>query len=166
MAHPLVTQLYFTRSEFVRCLKDVSAHDAQQRLPPMNCLSWIVGHLANHEHFLWVEAAQGRIVVDGLNKLVGFGSPPSTPPLTDMWDAWQRITVAADAYLETISADTVDEYLSFQGKPMREPVGKMLLRNTYHYWFHIGEAHAIRQQLGHKDLPDFVGNMSQVNYRE
>ncbi len=35
----------------------------------------------------------------------------------------------------------------------------------YHYWFHIGKAHAIRQQLGHTDLPQFVGDMSKVLYR-
>ena len=31
--------------------------------------------------------------------------------------------------------------------------------NQYHYWFHLGESHAIRQMLGHEDLPQFVGNM-------
>ena len=34
----------------------------------------------------------------------------------------------------------------------------------YHYWFHIGEAHAVRQMLGHVDLPDFVGDMSAVRF--
>ena len=33
------------------------------------------------------------------------------------------------------------------------------------YWFHLGEAHAIRQMLGHRDLPQFVGDMSGVGYR-
>ena len=41
----------------------------------------------------------------------------------------------------------------------------MLQRNFYHYWFHIGEAHAIRQMLGHQDLPQFVGDMSSAVYR-
>ena len=36
----------------------------------------------------------------------------------------------------------------------------MLLRNVYHYWFHTGEAHAVRQSLGHQGLPEFVGDMS------
>ncbi len=34
----------------------------------------------------------------------------------------------------------------------------------YHYWLHIGEGHAIRQQLGHVDLPQFVGDMSEALY--
>ena len=41
MTHPLVTQLYFARSEFVRCLEGVSAADAVRRLPPLNYLSWM-----------------------------------------------------------------------------------------------------------------------------
>jgi hypothetical protein len=35
----------------------------------------------------------------------------------------------------------------------------------YHYWFHTGEAHAIRQMLGHRDLPQFVGDMAAAVYR-
>lgn len=45
-----------------------------------------------------------------------------------------------------------------------EDVGTSLLRNIYHYWFHIGEAHAIRQALGHAGLPQFVGDLSAVRY--
>jgi hypothetical protein len=41
----------------------------------------------------------------------------------------------------------------------------MLLRNIYQYWMHPGEAHAIRQMLGHADLPQFVGDMSEALYR-
>ena len=37
--------------------------------------------------------------------------------------------------------------------------------HQYHYWFHTGEAHAIRQMLGHQDLPQFVGEMSSALYR-
>jgi hypothetical protein len=37
---------------------------------------------------------------------------------------------------------------------------------TYHYWYHLGEALAVRQMLGHRDLPDFVGDIdSQAPYR-
>ena len=36
--------------------------------------------------------------------------------------------------------------------------------HQYHYWFHTGEAHAIRQQLGDGELPQFVGDMSAAMY--
>ena len=164
MTHPLVTQLYFARSEFVRCLDGLSAEDAIVRIQPMNCISWIIGHLAWHEQYLWVGAAQNRSVVDGLHKLVGYGQPASTPPLEEMWAAWRAITAAGDDFLDTIDNDQIETHLEWEGEPLRESIGKSLLRNTYHYWFHIGEAHAIRQSLGHGALPDFVGNMDDVKF--
>ncbi len=165
MAHFLVDQLRFARSEFVRCLEGVSAEDACRRLEPMNCISWIVGHLANQEHRYWVILGQGQDLAPGLNDLVGYGKPASTPPLNEMWDVWHTVTVAADRYLDTLTQGLLQTHFERQGKPVPESVGTMLLRNLYHYWYHLGEGHAIRQMLGHPDLPQFVGNMSQAAYR-
>ena len=163
--HPLVTQLRFTRSEFVRCLEGVPPEDACRRLGPMNCLSWIVGHLASQEHFLWIEMAQGQNIAPGLRQLVGFRQPASTPPWEEMWALWHTITDAADRYLDTIATEMLSTHLVRQDERTFEDVGTSLLRNIYHYWFHLGEAHAIRQMLGHADLPQFVGDMSEVLYR-
>jgi hypothetical protein len=30
-----------------------------------------------------------------------------------------------------------------------------------HYWFHMGESQAIRQMLGHTNLPQFVGDIGE-----
>jgi uncharacterized damage-inducible protein DinB len=151
-------QLRFTRSEFARCMEGVSAEDAVKRVGPMNCLSWMVGHLASQEQGYWVLLAQDRTVVPDLHKLVGSGKPASTPPLDEMWAAWRTITEAADLYLETLTTAQLSERLFWMGEPRTESIGTMLLRNIYHYWFHTGEAHAVRQQLGHKNLPEFVGS--------
>jgi hypothetical protein len=70
--HPLVTQLSFTRSEFLRCLKDVSPEDAVRRVLPLNCISWIIGHLANQEQSYWVLMAQKKLTIPDLNDGVGF----------------------------------------------------------------------------------------------
>lgn len=40
-----------------------------------------------------------------------------------------------------------------------QTVGSVLRRITYHYWYHTGETQAIRQMLGHKDLPEYVGDI-------
>jgi uncharacterized damage-inducible protein DinB len=171
MPHLLVAQLRFARSELVRCLDGISAEDAVRRLSPMsgigamNCISWIVGHLANQENAYWVLVAQGQQLVLGLNELVGFGKPASTPPLDEMWAAWQEVTAAADRYLETLTPEIMVTHFERHGKPVPENVGTLLLRNIDHYWFHTGEAHAIRQMLGHKNLPDFVGDISVAAYR-
>lgn len=163
--HPLVTQLRFARSELARCLEGITTDDAVKRMLPMNCISWIVGHLANQEQAYWILIAQDKIVVAGLNDLVGFGKPASTPPLVDMLDAWKIVTMAADNYLNALTTEKMQEHLLWKGQPRPESIGTMLLRNTYHYWFHIGEAHAIRQMLGHPNLPQFVGDMSSALYR-
>ena len=165
MIHPLVTQLRFTRNEFKRCLEGISAEEAIKRFMPMNCLSWIIGHLASQEHYLWLEHAQGRSISPDLQDLVGFQRPASTPPLEAMWEEWRAITSEADKFLDSINEDTVVKDLVWQGKEISEDVGTSLLRNIFHYWFHMGEAHAIRQLLGHDQLPSFVGDMSSVRHR-
>lgn len=164
MVHPLVTQLWFARSEFVRGLEEVSPEDAVRRLEPINSLSWIVGHLASQENFLWVKLAQDIDLAPDLHKVVGSGRPASTPPWEEMWERWREITETADQYLTTITPDTLSAHLSWRGKQMSEDVGASLLRNIYHYWFHLGEAHAIRQMLGHTDLPEYVGEMSAIQH--
>ena len=163
--HPLVTQLHFARSEFVRCLEDVSAEDAIRRLEPMNCISWIVGHLANQEHRYWVVFAQGHNLAPDLQPLVGYGQPASTPPLGDMWETWRLVTREADKFLDPLTTETLLTHFVWKGKPVQESIGTLLYRNIFHYWFHMGEAHAIRQMLGHGELPQFVGDMSRALYR-
>ncbi len=165
MTHPLVTQLHFARSEFMRCLEGLSDEDARKRLLPMNCISWMIGHLAVQEQFYWIYLAQGKVIKPKLYELVGYGRPASTPPLDEMLEAWQAITAVADDYLTTLTTEPLTTHLTQGETESRESVGTMILRTTYHYWFHTGEAHAIRQQLGHGELPQFVGNMETAVYR-
>ena len=162
--HFLVNQLHFARSEFVRCLEGVSGEDAVRRVMPMNCISWMVGHLANQEHRYWVILAQQREVAIGLYELVGYGQPASTPLLQDMWAAWHRVTSEADKYLATLTPAIMQEFLLRDGKPVNESIGTLLMRNIYHYWYHTGEASAVRQLLGHANVPEFVGDMSTAAY--
>ena len=163
--HPLVVQLRFARSELVRCLEGVSEEDGWKRLLPMNSISWMIGHLSNQEHWYWVRFPQGKDVAAGLEELVGYGRPASTPSLAEMWETWHTVTAVADEYLNTLTPAQLQTFFTWKGKQRAESVGTMLLRNIYHYWFHIGEAHAVRQQLGHPDLPQFVGSMETAVYR-
>ncbi len=163
--HPLVTQLRFARSEFARCLSGVSETDAIRRVHSLNCLSWIVGHLANQENYLWVKFAQGKELFPELNDLTGFRKPPSTPPLEQMKHAWEVITRTADPYLDTLEPAVMTRFFQWQGKPVPDNIGTLLMRNTYHYWFHTGQALIVRKLLGHSSLPEFVGDMTGVAYR-
>jgi hypothetical protein len=155
MSHFLVAQLRFTRSEWRRGLEGVTPEEALQRFMPMNSISWMIGHLANQEHRYWVVLAQGYEIAPELRRF-GFGQPASTPPLPEVWAAWQAVTEAADRYLDTLMPEALMAHLQHEGEPVPESVGTMLLRNIYHYWYHLGEALAVRQMLGHTDLPQFV----------
>jgi hypothetical protein len=164
MIHPLVSQLHFTRSEYARCFEGIPPTDTSRRVEPLNSLSWAVGHLALQEHFYWVQLAQGKNIAPGLRERVGFRQPPSTPPWDEMWALWHAITKAADEYLQNLAPQDLVKRFEYEGKLLDEPVGTLLLRNTYHYWFHLGKAHAIRQMMGHTDLPVYVGNVASASY--
>jgi uncharacterized damage-inducible protein DinB len=163
--HLLVTQLRFARSEFKRCLEGISDEDARRRINPMNCMSWIIGHLANQEHRYWVGLAQQKNIAPALNDLVGYGKPASTPALADMWETWQKVTTIADQYLDTLTPEIMQSYLLRDGKPVDENIGTLLMRNIYHYWYHTGEASSIRQMLGHANVPEFVGDFGAALYK-
>jgi hypothetical protein len=80
MTHPLVLQLRFTRSEFQRGLKGLGDAEARQRMLPMNCISWNIGHLAWQEQRYWLFRGQDMILLPELNELVGSGCPPAPRP--------------------------------------------------------------------------------------
>jgi uncharacterized damage-inducible protein DinB len=167
MVHPLVEQMRFARAELRRALAGVTDDEARTRLGPMNSISWIICHLAGHERRYWLVRAQG--ITDQVTKLEvwgAYGKPATTPPLDAAWRAWEASTAAVDPYLDALTTETLGEFLVVDGKQLPESIGTMLQRLIYHYWFHIGEATAIRQTLGHANLPEFVGPMGeQAPYR-
>jgi uncharacterized damage-inducible protein DinB len=165
MTHLLVSQLRFARSEFRRALEGVTAEEAVRRFMPMNSISWMVGHLANQENRYWVNLGQGKTLAPGLNDLVGYHKPASTPALDEMWVVWGEITTAADAFLDTLTPEKLSTFFIWKDKPVQESIGTLLQRNIYHYWYHTGESAAVRQMLGHTDLPEFVGDMSAAIYQ-
>ena len=67
MAHPLVAQLRFARSEFVRGLDGVSEADGLVRQLPMNSLGWMVGHMANQaREFMMIDVVVLSIIIYAL----------------------------------------------------------------------------------------------------
>jgi hypothetical protein len=75
------------------------------------------------------------------------------------------VTEAADEFLAGLTPEGLERHLERKGRVLEESVGTLLMRSVYHYWFHTGEAHAIRQMLGHGDLPQFAGDISKAAYR-
>lgn len=92
-----------------------------------------------------------------IDKNFANGAPASTPPLEEVLSAWQAITAAADSWLDTLTSSKLQKQVINNGKQIAYIYGNLLQRVIYHYWYHIGENLAIRQQLGHNRLPQFVG---------
>lgn len=166
MAHPLVNQLRFTRSEFMSAVRGVSDADARRRLLPMNAIGWNIGHLAWQEQRYFLTYAQGQTPLPDIAEEFAVGAPGTTPELERVLSAWQQITAAADPWLDTLTAERLQDRVMHRGKPTARVYGNLLQRVIYHYWYHTGETMAIRQQLGHAKLPQFVGNIDdQAPYR-
>jgi hypothetical protein len=157
MPHPLVLQLRFTRSEFLRGLDGLSEADAVRRVGRLNSISWNVGHLAWQEQRYWFFRLQGTQPWPAIQEQFAYGCPPSTPPLAEMLAAWRTITTAADPFLDTL---TTDDLLAHHPVDVDFfTAGNLMQRVIYHYWYHTGENQAIRQVLDHAGLQDFVGNI-------
>ena len=159
MVHPLIEQLRFTRREWLRGLDGISDEDAARHFGPMNCISWTVGHLAWHEQRYWLQRAQGQVLFPALNEEFAYGAPMSTPILSEMLEIWRTVTQAAEPFLDSLTTQSLQADLLHKGKAVGQSYGSALRRITYHYWYHTGEIQAMRQMLGHADLPEYVGDI-------
>jgi DinB superfamily len=81
VAHPLVAQLRFTRSEWLRGLRGVTEAEGPRRFQPMNSIGWTVAHLAWQEQRYWLTRANGPTPHPKLNQIAPNGGPASTPSL-------------------------------------------------------------------------------------
>lgn len=159
MPHPFVIQLRFTRDEFMRGLTRLDEERARRRFPPLNCISWNLGHLAWQEQRYFVTFAQGKVLLAELNEQFAYGAPASTPGLAEMRTAWQEVTQAADEWLVGVTTERLLQTYTSPSGAWTTSFGNLLQRVIYHYWYHTGENMAIRQLLGQSDLPEFVGDL-------
>jgi hypothetical protein len=159
MTHPLIDQFRFTRREWLRGLEGVTEENGARHFGQMNCISWIVGHLAWHEQRSFLQRPQNIILFPSLNEIFAFGAAMSTPSLEEMLETWHTVTQASEPYLDSLTTEILLTNLLLNGEPTRQTRGSALRRITYHYWFHLGEILAIRQMIGSKDLPEYVGDI-------
>jgi hypothetical protein len=157
--HPLVEQLRFTRSEWLRGLRGVSEDAGARHCGQMNSIGWIVGHLAWQEQRYLLHRPQGVMLREDIQRDFASGGPMSTPSLAEMVAAWRTITKAADPFLDQLTTKKLLVDVPLNGKRSGQTQGSAIRRLTYHYWFHIGEILAIRQQLGEEGLPEYVGSI-------
>jgi hypothetical protein len=159
MTHPLVDQLRFTRSEWLRGLKGVSEEDGARHFGQMNSIGWIVGHLTWQEQRYLLHRPQELMPRPDINSEFAFGAPMSTPSLAEMLAAWRSITKMTEPFLDRLTTQRLLVDLPLNGKRTGQSQGSAIRRLTYHYWYHIGEIQAIRQMLGQPRLPVYVGSI-------
>ncbi len=146
--HTPVQMLYLSRKEFERNLEGLTDEDARNRIEPMNCISWIIGHVACQHRAFFVDWPAGSMT-DARYQPYGWGMRPSEPPLDEVLTLWQDVCRDSAEWLEAATKD------SLQGI-CREPLGNgeswgtLLVRCIFHTWFHLGEINSIRQILGHR----------------
>ena len=154
----IINQLKFARSEFRKGFESVTELEGMRRFGTMNSIGWIIGHLAWHEQYYWLERAQSICMFPDLDKTVGFNCPASKPSIGKMIETWKLVTDVCDTYLTQLTLTDLTSVMIVNGKPLTFNIGTMLSRVIYHYWYHNGEMQAIRQMLGHTELPDFVSD--------
>ncbi len=154
----ILNQLRFTRSEFQKGCEGVTDEESRRRFMPINSLAWIVAHLAWHEQHYWLKRAQGIVLFPELYEIAASGKPPKDVSLREMLPLWQAVIKAADDYLTDLKPKDFLKKMVVNGKELPANIGTMLTRVIYHYWYHTGEMQAIRQLLGHQNLPSFVGD--------
>jgi hypothetical protein len=157
MTHPVVDQLRFTRSEWRRGLSGVTEREGARHFGQMNSIGWIVGHLTWQEQRYLLDRPQGILPRPDIQTEFASGAPMTTPSLREMLKAWRSITMRTDPFLDKLTTRKLLVDLPFNGKHSGQTQGSAIRRMTYHYWFHIGEIQAIRQILGQKRLPRYVG---------
>jgi DinB family protein len=155
MVHQLVQMQRFARFEFERGLEGLTDEEARFRpvkadSSRMNCISWTIGHLADQEWRLFVRGTGGA--EDNRFERYATGRPAFEPPLNEVLELWREAKANADEWLLTATGEDMER----AAEQWFENLGTCVMRNTYHYFFHAGEINAVRQLLGHPEIP-FIG---------
>src|SRR5256886_10632762 len=77
--HPLVDQLRFTRSEWLRGLQGLSEEDGARHFGQMNSVGWIVGHLTWQEQRYHLDRPRSIVLYPAIKERFAFGPPMSKP---------------------------------------------------------------------------------------
>ena len=154
----------FALSEFQRGLEGLTDEEARSRTKKadgteMNAISWTIGHVS--AHWLGVATyARGDQPSTGAFRFFG---PAADPTPLSLDQARKVIAEAVESirWLEraddALFATVREDHPGSQGG--KESVGTALARVTLHTWFHTGEINAVRQMLGHPEIP-FVGQLA------
>ena len=127
---PVVTDmLRLTCKEFDRNLAGLNDDDARKRIEPMNCISWIIAHVANQHHTFFVawqqeKAAETRFLP------YGYGSPASQSHLEEALSLWHDATGDTEVWLKSVTNEKLKE-LPATSSPESENNGALMVPVSY-----------------------------------
>jgi len=167
--HHLVAMLLVTRKEFLRALDGLPPSEAGIRVGGLNCVAWMVGHMAWHESLFWLKWGQGQAVPERLQRFAT-GQPGCLPDYGEVLADWREIARATGPFLQGLDHEHLRRHFtsedpSVQDLLAEENAGTLLARCIMHYWSHIGEIACVRSLLGHA-APQFVGSLEGCHYGE
>jgi hypothetical protein len=147
----LIELHYLTRREFERNLDGLTDEDARKRMGKMNCISWIIAHVACQMRAFYVDWPRGK-ELDERYKPYGYQAKATQPPLAEAMELWREACRDSDAWLQSATEESL---LKTYPSIVNENGGTLLARSNFHTWFHLGEINSIRQMLGH-DAAQYV----------
>lgn len=163
-AHHLVRYLQHVRRELRRALEGMAVADLERHLGGMNSVAWMVGHLAWQEQSYWL-TGRGEPDASRLDlKAFGRTRPEAMPTFEALFEAWEKVTTAADKWLLALGEPELRTHLTGRRMFDEENVGTLLTRVIGHYYLHIGQITAIRKWLDYP-VPPFVGSQAGADYR-
>ncbi len=150
----------FAISEFERNLEGLTDDEARVRAKKadgteMNSISWTIGHIAAH----WIGVSAYASGEDSQRRFLGPDANPTPLSLSEALEMVGEARTACDwlgGANDKLLSTTREEHIASLGG--QESIGTALVRVTLHTWFHLGEINAMRQMLGHGEIP-FVGQL-------
>ena len=161
--HHLVWQLRNARKEWAIIFDGVSDEDGERRFGRINSLGWFMAHLAWHE-MMNLGAFTGEMMFPQLHEIAGKGNPATTPKLSEMRALWEQIAAAVDERFATLTVDDLLGEVNYFGWVYPENLGSVLQRTNNHYFYHMGEAAAVRQLLDHTGYPEVMADEGAMDY--
>ena len=122
----------------------------------MNAISWTIGQIAGH----WLIVTSYASDEEPDPALLRFFGPEADPTPPSLSEAIRLLEEANTSVDWLASADDTLLSASHEGHVLGHHgnVGTALMKAVLHTWFHTGEINAVRQMLGHTEIP-FVGEM-------
>ena len=153
---PLAAIFDLNTDLLTNCVLNLSDSQANERLPGGgNSIAFLVAHLADARHFLaeMLDAPLPNPIGAVLADVQTIEDVKAMPPLTELLDAWRRISTHLSLALRRATATQLDAAskhdFPIAGNTVRDAVAFLAQHDSYH----LGQISFVRRQLG---LPAMV----------